>query len=395
MLNIDYDLSSLKDINFIKEYKLIEKCWAKNNKTYNIIKYDKNYITYDILYLIKNIRSVIISSLNKINVFSPPKATNIIVFMNTYVEEDCIAEEYIEGTMINLFYDHDINKWEIATKTSVGGNITYFKDQPIFSKLFYDICDELHIDFEVLSKDYCYSLVMQHPKNKFVLQIYEKRLYLIACYKIDNYKISVIPREHVTLPNNIFLPKRYDMLSYTDLYNKYGSMNTDANLLGVMIYNKNGDRTKIHNPNYQNIKYLRGNNTKLQFQYLSLRKAGLVKSNLQYFPENSKQFLLFKNQVHIFTDTLYENYIRCYIKKEKPLIEFPKQFRLHMYTLHQYYLSIKKTKGYINKNIVIQYINNLESAKLMYSLNYNMRTFAKTIVDPSLEMESSDSMDTN
>ena len=389
----EYDLSSLKEEEFIKKYKLIEKIWIKNDKKYNIIKYDKNYISHDVVYMLKIFRSIIISD-NKINVFSPPKALNIIPFMNLYLEKDCIAEEYIEGTMINLFYDNNINKWEIATKSSVGGNITYFKDQPIFSKLFYDICDELKIDFDLFSKDYCYSFVIQHPKNKFVLQIYEKKLYLIACYKIDDYKVNIVPREQYKLQDNISFPQRYNMLSYTDLYNLYGSMNTPTNILGVMIYNKNGDRTKIHNPNYQNIKYLRGNNTKLQFQYLSLRRGGLVKYNLQYFPENRKSFLVFKNQIHVFTNTLYENYIRCYIKKLQPLIQFPKQFRWHMYTLHKYYLSVRETGGYINKNIVIQYINTLDPSKFMYSLNYHMRKFAKTIIEPEIENTNCSLMET-
>jgi hypothetical protein len=378
MSNISYDLSSLKDASFIEKNKLINKSWSKNNKIYNINKYDKNFISPDNIDSLKKFRSVITSN-NMINVFSPPKALNIIPFMNKYTENECFVEEYIEGTMINLFYDSDLNKWEISTKTSVGGNIKYFKEQPTFAKLFNNICKELNIDIEVFSKDYCYSFIMQHPQNKLVLPIVERKLYLIACYKIQDYNVTLIPRNEVNLPNNILLPKLYDMVSYNDLHNIYGSMNTRSDILGVMIYHINGERTKIHNPNYQYIKYLRGNNTKQQFQYLALRRAGLVKHNLKYFPENGKQFLVFKNQVHIFTDTLYTNYISCYIKKYKKLIEFPKQFRIHMYYLHQYYLSIRENRGYINKNVVIQYINSLEPARLMYSLNYHLRDFSKSI----------------
>ena len=387
MLNITYDLSVLKDEDYIKNNKLINKPWGKNNKIYNIITYDKNIITYDMVDQMKIFRSIICGNSNSnsnIHAFSPPKSFNIMAFMDKYNEEnsqltDCIAEEYIEGTMINLFYDNTINKWEIATKSSVGGNITFFKDQPTFAKLFYEICDEMKIKFDLFSKDCCYSFVMQHPENKFVLQISEKRLYLIACYKIENYTVTLLPRENVTLPENILLPIQYNMLSYNELFMLYGSMNTDASIPGVMIYHKNGDRTKIHNPNYKYIKYLRGNNTKLQFQYLSLRRDNLINENLKYFPENIKQFQIFKQQLYNFSNTLYANYIQCYIKKEQPLIQFPKEFRVHMYNLHQYYLSIRENRGYINKTVIIQYINSLEPAKLMYSLNYNMRNFAKTL----------------
>ena len=377
MLKKEYHLSSLNDNKIIEQYKLIHKNWIKNDKIYNILKYDKAIITHDMINTLGIYRSVIYSN-NTINVFSPPKAVNISIFMNNYNEEDCIAEEYIEGTMINLFYDYDIDKWEIATKSSVGANITFFKDQPTFSKLFYEICNEFNIDFTMFNKDYCYSFVMQHPENKFVKQICFKRLYLIACYKIEKYKITEICKYSINIPKNILLPEKHDMLSYNDLLDKYGSMNTSSDILGIMIYHKNGSRTKIHNPNYTYIKHLRGNNTKLQYQYLCLRKNDLVKDNLKFFPENKKQFIIFKTQLHIFTHTLYTNYIKCYIKKEQPLIEFPKQFRIHMFYLHKYYLSIREYKGYINKRVVIHYINNLESARLMYSLNYHMHNFIKT-----------------
>ena len=84
--------------------------------------------------------------------------------------------------MINLFYDSTISKWEIATKTTVGGKVSFFKDQLTFSDIFEEICKELNINFDMFSKDNCYSFVMQHPKNRFVIPIVDKKLYLIAIY---------------------------------------------------------------------------------------------------------------------------------------------------------------------------------------------------------------------
>ena len=405
----EYDLSCIKDIdskntensnnekhtnyiNIHENIKIMHKKWIKNNKSYNIFKYDKNYITYDTLETMGKYRSVI-SDDNGICCFSPPKSMHISQFINIYKETECIIEEYIEGTMVNLFYDKDIDKWEIATKSSVGGNIKFFKDQPTFAKLFYEICEELKIDFDVFPKDNCYSFIMQHPENKVVLPIIYKRLYLIACYKIDNttYKVTEIPRQYIQndyIKNNIILvPPSEHFYSFYDVMNSYGSMNTNPSILGAMIYHVNGTRTKIHNPNYQYIKYLRGNNTKLQFQYLSLRKLGLVKENLKFFPENKTSFQGFKNQLHNFTTTLHINYINCYIKKEKPLLDFPKQFRVHMYNLHQHYLSIRSNNGFINKQTVIQYINNLEPANLMYSLNYALREIGKQKMENEIAKE--------
>ena len=52
----------------------------------------------------------------------------------------------------------------------------------------------------------------------------------------------------------------------------------------------------------------------------------------------------------------------------------PYQFRPHIWALHQYYLSDLKLKGeHITRQRVIEYINNLEPARLMYAINYPTR----------------------
>ena len=406
MESIEYNLSLINNIdvrsclkdNDFEKLKLVHKQWMKNDKVYHILKYDKKILAEDLIDSIGLLRSVIYSN-EKINAFSPPKSLNNTVFLNKYAPEECIAEEFVEGTMINVFYDRDVDKWEIASKTSVGGNIKYFRDQPTFSELFEEICNELKINFDNFNKDYCYSFVMQHPKNKFVIPICVKKLYLIAIYKIDNetLKVTEIPRDtQISELENIEMPQRSPIKSFTDMIDAYGSMNTNINIMGAVIYHKSGIRTKIRNPNYEYLRSLRGNSTKLQYQYLCLRKVNQVKNYLTFFSESKEQFSIFRLQIHIFTDNLYTNYIKCYIKKEKPLIEFPKQFRTHMYSLHQHYLEIRAEKGYINRQKVINYINELEPAKLMYSLNYGLRSLGQEEKEtPKESIEESNDMNLN
>ena len=190
---------------------------------------------------------------------------NINIFTNKYDASECIASEFVEGTMINLFYDEDISKWEIASKSSVGGNVTFYKNQPTFAELFYDICQELDIDINKLSKEYSYSFVIQHPQNKFVIPIKNKKLYLIAMYKIDNNNLKVTeilsstridPNSPiVSLDNDILsklsFPEVHNFLSYWDLGAYYASMNTNIYTMGVVIYHKNGEKSKMRNPNYE------------------------------------------------------------------------------------------------------------------------------------------------
>ena len=50
------------------------------------------------------------------------------MFMNYYKENECIAEEFIEGTMINLFLEQQIQLAEKKIDITPGFALTYFSD---------------------------------------------------------------------------------------------------------------------------------------------------------------------------------------------------------------------------------------------------------------------------
>lgn len=364
---------------------LIKKKWCINNVNYNILKYNRSLLNKDNYHDIGLIRSLVFKD-DKLVCFSPVKSLDYYNFIEKYTCETCLAEEFIEGTMINLFYDNELNKWQITTKSSVGANIKFFKNQKNFSDLFYEICNELNIDLNRFSKNYCYSFVMQHPNNKFILNIDIKKLYLIAIFEIDsiNSIVKEIPKiyySNLNLPENLSYPYAHYIDSFDNLVNHYGSMNTPINIMGIIVKNMNGDKTKIRNPNYNYIKQLKGNNMKLQYHYLELYKNNKIEEYLKFFPENIKEFNIYKKILYNFTETLYSNYINCYIKKEKYLNDYPFQYKNHMYFIHQEYLKNKNSNNnfFITKKFVINYIKNLESPRLMFSLNYHLRILDKTI----------------
>ena len=181
---------------------------------------------------------------------------------------------------------------------------------------------------------------------------------------------------------------------YSGLISKYGSMNTSYDVMGVVLYNtESGYRTKIRNPVYEQVRQLRGNQPKLQYQYLSLRNEGKVSDYLKFYPENKKEFSEFRDQVHLFTNTLYDNYISCYIKKEKPLLEFSQQYRTHMFTIHQKYLNeLRDQKMYITIRIVMKYVNEMHPSLLMYSINYPMRKRKIDFIKTEAQAEASESI---
>lgn len=361
----------------LRKYGLERKIWSTNDKYFMFIKYIKEYLNIQNINSLGLFRSVILYD-EKIKVFSPPKSVNINIFASTFSPSECIAEEFIEGTMINLFFDVSKNDWEISTKNSIGGRVKFFQEQENFRTLFEDICKEKHINFTNLPKENCYSFVIQHPNNRFVIPVVEKKLYLISVYNINEYYIKELNKnDFIHLINGINIPQNYNFQNYEELFNNYASMNTPYTIMGISIKHNSGIRSKMRNPNYENLKILRGNTPKLQYQYLSLRKDQNVKNFLTYFPENKSKFTSYRNQIHNFTKNLHNYYIKCFIKKEISLKECPFELKTHIYSLHKKYLDNREKNFIITKNVVIEYINQLHPAQLMHSINYNLYSHVK------------------
>jgi hypothetical protein len=402
-MNTIYNLSLIPGFNDLLKSDIISnsnilklnkiEC-RSNNSIYKVIRYDKNFLCYDLIPSYGLCRSVIINSANQVVGFSPPKSILAETFINKYYEpktnNSIVAEEFVEGTMINVFFDPAIGitgGWEISTRNTVGATSTFYKSShsKTFRQMFMEAAAECKLDIERLDKSLCWSFVLQHPENRIVVPFSKPQLYLVGIYAIQNTNNEVTVTSydrdsykslfHEFLGTKVKFPENYNFNSYKELVDKYGSMNTSYDIVGVIIYNKEtGERSKIRNPVYEQVRNLRGNQPKLQYQYLCLRKEGKVKDFLKYYPENKKEFSTFRDEVHLFTNTLFGNYVSCYIKKEKPLIEFSEQYRTHMFNIHQLYMNELRDKhAFVTNTLVQKYVNELHPSLLMYCLNYQMR----------------------
>lgn len=386
LLKPDYNNTLNSDI-----LKLNKTQCRTNNSYYNVIRYDKNLLCVDLIPTYGLCRSIIINSANQVVSFAPPKSYHADVFIKKYNQKTLSirAEEFIEGTMINVFFDPTIGvtgSWEISTRNTVGATSSFFKspNSKTFRQMFMEAASECKLDINKLETELCYSFVLQHPENRIVVPFSKPQLYLVGVYRINNTPDCVLIESFDTyeyrqffseLGTSVKFPQIYDFNKYSELIEKYSSMNTSYDIVGVIIHNKEtGERTKIRNPVYEQVRNLRGNQPKLQYQYLCLRSQGKVRDFLKFYPENKSQFSRFRDQLHLFTNTLYSNYVSCYIKKEKPLIDFSQQYRTHMFNIHQFYMNqLREKKLFINSTIVQKYVNELHPSLLMYCLNFQMR----------------------
>jgi len=357
------------------------------NQVYKLIRYDKDLLTSDVVSSYGLFRSVIVDVNKKVVCFSPPKSIPAEDFLRkfSFNTENITAMEFVEGTMINLFWDG--LEWELSTRNTIGATSSFYKNEKLltFRDMFWEAAKENNLDLNLLNKGNCYSFVLQHPKNRIVVPFKKPQLYLVACYTIENREdgtIMVHPHSLANMKNyewsstTIRFPTIYeDAVGYSELIQKYASMNTPYDVLGIVLYNNfTGVRAKIRNPVYEQVRCLRGNQPKLQYQYLCLRKEGRVAEYLKYYPECKRECSDYRDQVHLFTNTLYSNYVSCYIKKDKPLMQFSEQYRTHMFHLHQVYrTNLMEKKECITSARVIQYVNELHPSLLMHCLNYPLK----------------------
>ena len=394
-----FNLSEIPDFNnlvngTITESKILKlqqiECRTSDKQKYSVIRYLKEFLCLDMIPTYGLCRSIILNSTNVVVGFAPPKSIPSDTFIKMYPDKTThlVAQEFVEGTMINAFWDPNIGLaggWEISTRNTVGATSSFFKgaNRKTFRDMFLEAAKEINLSLEQLNKDLCYSFVLQHPENRIVVPFKKPDLYLVALYniKIIDGNTMVMSYPMIDLKNfdwgpaAIKFPEIYEWNTYTELIEKYASMNTSYSTLGVVVYNNlTCERMKIRNPVYEQVRNLRGNQPKLQYQYLALRKEGKVADFLKFYPENKKEFSSFRDQVHLFTSTLFANYVSCYIKKEKPLKEFSDQYRTHMFNIHKIYMDeLREKKFFVTNTTVINYVNNLHPSLLMYCLNFQMR----------------------
>lgn len=389
----------------VVDKNLIVKKYTCNKQKYKIIKYNKekyNNLDYiDKLNYI-NLRSCILDETDRLIVVSPEKSIDYYEFTKNNTINDCYHEAFIDGIMINVFYDNVNNVWEIATRSTVGGNNYFYDDYTnsinaprfnidrytcTFRNLFFETCNLKNFNLNELPKEFSYTFVLQHPLNRIVTPVATPDIYLVRIIKIEQKSSTNYTVSKYNISN--FYNKYFEIFSksklnfikqqefnpgdtFDNVYKYFNEGNCDFYCVGVMIYNKSGLRTKIRNPKYNEVKLLRGNQPKLQYNYLCLKKENQVSEFLQYYPEHKKIFNDFKNKIYNYTNNLYVAYINCYIKKLDVLVNFPFEYKIHMYNLHKIFKDsiANNNKKIIDKKTVIDYVNNLHPAQQMFVINY-------------------------
>lgn len=356
---------------------------------YTLLKYNKTVLkmTPDNTLSLGRFRSVILRD-NDIVSFAPIKSISKEQYKQLGPAHH-VVEEFIDGTMISCFYDKHSRQWECATRSVIGAETRFFDEnsngrQMTFKEMFQEAFKCSDLRWDMFNREYVYSFVLQHPCNRIVVPIKRPTLWLIEVYEIENRHVRRVDTSaecfrdllcHVSTPQIYMQFNTNNSQDYENIFNSF--INDLEN--NVQDYRKMGFvvrsglmRYKFRFPAYEHVKRLRGNNSKLQYQYYSLRKAGAVKEFLTYFPEYRLRFAEFRKILHEFTHQLWSNYLACFVHHKFPISQFENHFQRHMLALHMIYLNqLLPRESYVSKQVVIQYVNSRHPSDIIHSINYH------------------------
>jgi hypothetical protein len=373
--------------------------------TYTILNNDSSKITFeDDTSTTKLYRSVILDENQNIIGFAPPNSISYERFVEKQPEitDSIYANEIVEGTMLNLFYDRRIQSWQLSTRGAVGANYWFYRNQygekETTQKTFREMFVEgFHVPMDTdlncipfiqsLPKNYSYSFVLQHPENHIVMNITVPTLYLVAIYEISNTRVTSIPlvvyETWDVFENDtaklVQFPKKFDEKSYQDYMAKYCNADSDYKCMGVMFTNLiTGDRMAMSNKAYEEVKKFRGNNPNMQFQFYTLEKSLKTDFFLYYFPMYKPLFEKFSREYQDFITNVHQSYFSYYVKKEG--IPIAKRFFIHASKIHHNVFipsMVDGNKIIITRTVVKAYFDALTPSEIVYYLNYDEKQIGK------------------
>jgi len=327
--------------NYIDEFKKEKVIFRKYSDLGLMIikrKYGSNY-SEDKSWL-NYCRGIIIDYKEHKVVFIPPSKSKEVVTREVFLEEGNDSMELVDGTMINLFWFN--GEWLSATRSNIGCTNKWSQDMN-FLQMFQECSKDL--DYTTLNKEYTYSFVMRHKKNRITSVIVKNELVLVEVY----HKLSKLDE----LPGNA----------------GYRVVNKNNDVVGLqkgLTSYRNGCRYKWLTTEHKFLEMIKPNTNNTCLNYLILRNSGHLTNFLQLLPEKRFEFEGYRKTVHNITQLLHQYYTNVFIHKEIDKKDIPFALRPLIYEIHGQYL---KDKQGISWSHVKQYIYDLEPKRLQFVIN--------------------------
>ena len=268
---------------------------------------------------------------------------------------DFLVEEFVDGVMINMFYDPIGLEWRLATRTQLDATGSFFGKRS-FAELFWETFFAKGLTKDDLDVASTYSWVLQHP---------EERIVVAPIYGIPTLTLVQGP---LTDKFKVFAPKTYDLKTLEDVkeFVTAEGRRLGSQWQGVCLRTQEGVRYKLRTNEYDEARHLRGNQAKRTYTWLERWSQGRLGTYLRLYPEEQCDADAVIANFKACTQELHDLYMKVYRAKELPLGQAPQKYRKLLWDAHQ------AGKGAYFPHLR-QFMNEQDTARKLWLVNYSQR----------------------
>jgi len=353
--------------------KLVVRDFRAPGDPYVLIHYDKD--TSDMTHINTNIFRSIVWNMetNRPAGISPSRGLRFSTAPSPAFFAGFRVEEFVDGVMINAFYDGKSEAWQISSRTQIGATGSFYGRRS-FADLFHETCKVQGIDMTTFDPTLCYSFVLNHPEERIVVPaLYgTPTLTLVETYRIrgDTGNFEILD---VTLPN-VKKPVYYLTLETLEGIATYVAARNAAdryNFQGVVLKGFTVNhcyRYKNRSLLYAHARFLRGNQAKLPFRWLELwsNSGRAFHEYLEIYPEETVSANEIVERFKACTQTFHDLYIQVYKKHELPLGAAPQKYRKLIWEARQ-----RGVASYFPA--LRDFMNGQDTARKLWLVNYEVR----------------------
>ncbi len=291
----------------------------------------------------------------------PPKGLEVTtdIMNKTELPDGWTIGYYHEGTAINVYRNGDVQRIASRTKFDATGGF-YSK------RSFADLYAEAAGSAAAAQSNEFLTVMLQHPEHRVVGQVSKPETIVLHT--------GVVAEDGtITIKEFLGAPWVGEGKTLAEWFAAQASTR-GWEWQGIVIKDGAGTRYRLRSNTYRMVRSLRGETPRADERFFTLRRQGLIKTYLYYYPEDKQRFWDYENWLRDATEELYKAYCAVYKERSVQLETVPKKWHVHLAGLHgQYLQTLKVQKKTVNKDVVKDYMNGQPTPRLLFLMNLEKR----------------------
>ena len=342
---------------------------------YALVRYVKGQSNFDLEH-VRWCRSVVVQKETRLPVcVAPPKSS---AFEENTADVATVAEEFVDGTMINVFKVGG-SEAQIATRSRLGGRTRFYERGPTFGDMFNDAMKQLGMEqledvlyeFDGVASRFT-STVLQHPSNRIVKAIFKPSFVIVHQGTVAADGIVTIYEDAADFIFHANDDADVEIQAYklppiqaaktVREWVEQQAQERGFGWQGLVLKDGQGRRWRMWSDIYQTVRRFRGNESSTEERFARLRKSRTVDQYLSFFPEDRDALYTLEGQLRKNTRQLFYFYSDVFRARKTAYHELPWPYKHHVSQLHNLYKDTLKAQGKkVDLEQVIRYVNSLNA----------------------------------